>query len=62
MEDIFGSDSSANAIIQKKLDLTSIAAQQPKSIQDLDFYFDVDQVVGWIKQNEFKRVSFVLNV
>ncbi len=55
MEDIFSS--SSNAIIQKKIENIN-QGQAIKSIEDLDFYFDLDRLVEWIKSNSYTRVSF----
>ena len=54
MEDIFSSNS-AN-IIQKNLNINLNSLFELKTNQDLDFYFDIDKIVDWINQNNFKKV------
>lgn len=57
MEDIFSSNS-AN-IIQKNLNINANSSLELKTSQDLDFYFDVNKIVDWINQNNFKKVSLL---
>ena len=59
MENIFSSNSSE--IIQRKIELISNDLSnnnQIKSIENLDYYFDLDKLTEWILKNNYKRVSY----
>jgi hypothetical protein len=55
MEDIFSSNS-AN-VIQKTIDLSLTSNVQSITSQNIDFYFDIEQISEWINKNEYTKVG-----
>ena len=55
MEDVFSSKSLDT--IQKKIEIEEKPLNE-KIEENLEFYFDVDKIAIWVKENEFKRVIF----
>ena len=54
MEEIFSSNSIK--VIQKELDVSLVNNSSLKSNDELDFYFDIQQLSTWIQEKKFKRV------
>lgn len=53
MENVFSSDSAS--VIQKAVQVVDDAGR--RSINDLEFYFDVELTAEWINKNQFKKVN-----
>ena len=57
MEEIFSSNS--EDIIQKKLAVdfqNNLILEAP---EDFNFYFDIEKIVNWILENDFKKVKIM---
>lgn len=59
MEELFSSNS--KDIIQKQLNVCVQGNNSLKTIEELDFYFDIQKLTKWISENNYKRVIIFLN-